>query len=150
MVFWYFCVSIYRLVFYFLNFTADFVFQFKINLYLKSSNIRYVFKVQFKNYLIYIFVGCSNPVFALFREKDVCLKTFSTTNRTFSYASTACEQEASELTILNTTETVDALAHYLFYTCKYNLKRSEVDHNLRFFHVLEILSCSKITCNPKS
>ncbi|XP_078332352.1 uncharacterized protein LOC144625431 [Crassostrea virginica] len=65
---------------------------------------------------VYEMQGCSNPVFALFREKDVCLKTFSTTNRTFSYASTACEQEAGALTMLNTTETVDALAHYLYYT----------------------------------
>lgn len=65
-----------------------------------------------------LFSGCPYPDFVLFREAGICLKMFTTTSLTFSYATSVCDQEGGELVSLDTNQKIDALAYYLIYTCE--------------------------------
>eukprot|EP00105_Crassostrea_gigas_P044721 XP_019928869.1 PREDICTED: uncharacterized protein LOC109620579 [Crassostrea gigas] len=73
---------------------------------------------------VYEIKGCRNPDFVLFREAGICLKMFTTTGLTFSYATSVCDQEGGELVSLDTNQKIDALAYYLIYTYGMNLKVS--------------------------
>eukprot|EP00105_Crassostrea_gigas_P011938 XP_011427781.2 PREDICTED: uncharacterized protein LOC105328555 [Crassostrea gigas] len=62
---------------------------------------------------VYELEGCPHPEFDVSREIGMCLKVYQTTNFTYSYITSVCNQEGGELISLDTDTKIDFLSAYL-------------------------------------